>query len=221
MQCTTTAKGQQRSPRLAAGLSLADGLGSAAATAREGGLVPRVHPGARWRLRARSEQPEACTQPPGRRGCPAGPCGALAEAMPAVTGAGDDGGGGRMAQTTDAFEASGARVIAELDDAPVGRPQACVDHQPETRLAGYRQLAYAVLATGIADVATLATRLSLPGALLHLDELAQGAWWHVWCEVLGMDGQMLTERVTAMLTRGTRVRLPAYTTQAEEEDQRG
>ena len=78
-----------------------------------------------------------------------------------------------------------------------------------------------MLATGIADVATLATRLSLPGALLHLDELAQGAWWHVWCEVLGMDGQRLTARVTAMLTRGTRVRLPAYTTQAEEEDQRG
>jgi hypothetical protein len=126
-----------------------------------------------------------------------------------------------MAQTTDAFEASGARLIAELDDAPVGRPQAWVDPQPDPMLAGYRQLAYAVLATGIADVATLATRLSLPGALLHLDELAQGAWWHVWCEVLGMDGQRLTARLTAMLTRGTRVRLPAYTTKAEEEDPRG
>src|SRR5205823_13712522 len=119
------------------------------------------------------------------------------------------------------FEASGARLIAELDDDPVGIPQAFVDHQPETMCAGYRQLAYAVLATGMADVATLATRLSLPGALMHLDELAQGSWWHVWCEVLGMDGQRLTERLTALLHRGTRVRMPAYTTPAEEKGQRG
>ena len=126
-----------------------------------------------------------------------------------------------MARTTDAFEASGAKLIAELDDDPVGLPQACVDHQPETMGAGYRQLAYAVLATGIADVAKLATRCSLPGALMHLDELAQGSWWHVWCEVLGMDGQRLTERLTALLHRGTRVRMPAYTTPAEEKGQRG
>jgi hypothetical protein len=132
-----------------------------------------------------------------------------------------DGGGWLMARTTEAFEASGARLIAELDDAPGGRPQALVDPQPDPMFAGYRQLAYAVLSTGIADVATLATRLSLPGALMHLDELAQGSWWHVWCEVLGMNGQLLTARLTAMLKGGTRVRIPAYTTQAEEEAPRG
>ena len=89
------------------------------------------------------------------------------------------------------------RNIAILDDQPRRRVQ-MLDEGREDIGAPYRQLAHAVIVRTMTDVTRLA-QTEPTWALAMVDMLADSPDWQVWCEVVGVDAQMLGNRLRAHL----------------------
>jgi hypothetical protein len=85
------------------------------------------------------------------------------------------------------------RNIAILDDQLRRRVQ-MLDEGREDIGAPYRQLAQAVIVRTLTDVTRLA-QTNPTWALALVDRLAASPDWQVWCEVVGVDVQMLRNRL--------------------------